>query len=433
MMKKLTFLIWAGILLLVSSCAQFPFLDRFQAQTTPTPDRTPTLPTSPTATASPEPAGPETKSLTIWVPPQWDPNAENDSGELFRQRVDEFSNQLPSVRVTLRVKALNGPGGILETLKAAQDAAPLVIPDVVALPRSSMEQAVSDGTITALDENENFSPPESWYPYASQLATVNERIYGMPFAADVLVLAYKSDSIEEPPGDWESLLTTQKPMAFPASDTNALVTMAFYESLGGNIAVLNDHYVLDRSPLRRLFSFYQRANEADVMPYWLTQFDSDQQAWNAYRDRQSTQVITWSSNYLTSDSPNTALGALPTSNGMPFSYATGWMWSVTTTDPEQADLALQFIDFVSEEEFIADWNSAAGFVPVHSTALSPWLAQNENLSVFEQLLPASKSIPSQDELDQIGPVFNQAVLSVLKEQMEPEEAVSQVLDQFDGQ
>ena len=419
------------IILTFSACARIPFLDRFRSQATGTVTVTPTQPLAGSETPTPGPTAVETDTLTIWVPPDWDPGLETESASLFQQRVDDFSDLNPGIQIKVRVKALRGPGGILDTLDTAQDAAPLVMPDVVVLPHSGMEEAAKKGVINALEGYTEFDEELEWFAFSRDLSMVDEQIFGIPFAADILVFAYKSDTIESPPGDWETLLSTQKPAAFAAADPQALVTLAFYESLGGSIAFLNEDFVMDRTPLQDLFEFYQRANESDVMPYWLTQFESDQSAWKAYSERQSTQVITWSTNYLSSQQTNTALDALPTENGRPFSYARGWLWSVASTDPRKVDLALQFINFAGDEEFLAEWNDAAGYVPVRGDVLNLWMERHPELTVIEQLLPAAKAVPPQDTLSQVGPAVSESVLAVLKDQVDPDQAATQVLDRLD--
>lgn len=432
-MRKFTLFTLLLIAFLLTACGGLPLLNRIQNRSTATMTPTSTPLVSPTGTPTPRSTPRESNSLTIWVPPEWDFGDDTEQGDVFRQHVEDFSSQYPSIHVNIRVKALTGPGGILDTLDTAEDAAPLVLPDVVALPREHMEGAAKRDLITSLEDSGELLDNDHWYSFSQQLAHVEETTYGVPFATDVLVFAYKADSIEEAPGDWNSLLETQKALAFPASDPQALVSLAFYESLGGSVAVLNGKYIVDKTPLQRLLTFYQQSNQSEIMPYWLTQYETDQQAWAAYADRQTTQVITWSSNVFNSSSLNTALGAVPTEDGKPFSYATGWMWSVVSREPEQRELSFQFIEFFSEDEFLARLNTAAGFIPPRQPAVASWMKENSQPSVFEQLLLAAKVVPSQSVLEEVGPILKDAVLGVLKDQMDPDQAVDQILDQLERQ
>lgn len=429
-MKKMLLILWLGLLMTLVSCVRLPFLPGPPARETETqPSITPTSHGA-TSTPTPPPDAQETSKLTLWVPPQFDPQGETTSGDLFQKRLDDFVSQRPALTLDVRVKALSGTGGMLDSLQVAEDAAPLVLPDLILLPRPLMEQAAEKTVITPLTPHATFLEGESWFSFARELSNVNDEIYGIPTAVDILVMAYKSDNIDEPPREWEALLSTQRPLAFSAADPQAVVSLGFYESLGGNIAHIDQSVVVDFGPLRSLLTFYQQAYQAGVMPYWLTQFETDQQAWNAYTERQSSQVITWSSHSLQSDSSNTSLAAVPTQDGKPFSYATGWMWCVVNTSPEGISASLDLIEHLTQERFLADWTAAAGYVPPRKNALAVWLRDIPQASDFEQVLPATRAVPSQQVLDQLGPILQDAVLAVLKDQVDPDQALSDIRDQL---
>ena len=121
----------------LSGCAQLldeiPFLRR-------TPVVTPAVATETTATAEPgmetTPAPPEEdlSQITFWLPPAFDPENGSPEGELLRQQLQAFSAANPDVTVNVRVKALSGSGGLLDSLTAASLAAPAALqgsqPDV---------------------------------------------------------------------------------------------------------------------------------------------------------------------------------------------------------------------------------------------------------------------------------------------------------------
>jgi hypothetical protein len=83
--------------------------------------------------------------LKIWVPPQFDPAAGTPAGELFAARLEEFQAANPNVKVEVRVKAVTGVGGLLNSLLTANAAAPLVVPDLIALPQSMLEFSALEG------------------------------------------------------------------------------------------------------------------------------------------------------------------------------------------------------------------------------------------------------------------------------------------------
>ena len=79
--------------------------------------------------------------VRIWLPPEFDPQGNSPASSLLKARLDEFASENPDVRLEVRVKALEGAGGLLESLVAANVAAPLALPDLVLLPRPLLESA----------------------------------------------------------------------------------------------------------------------------------------------------------------------------------------------------------------------------------------------------------------------------------------------------
>ena len=68
------------------------------------PAETASAPTPPIAQSlTPTSDGPVT--LTVWVPPQFDPDSGTAAGQLFKARLEEFTASQPDVEINVRVKA----------------------------------------------------------------------------------------------------------------------------------------------------------------------------------------------------------------------------------------------------------------------------------------------------------------------------------------
>jgi hypothetical protein len=68
--------------------------------------------------------------VRIWLPPEFDPNGNGAASGLLKARLEQYATENPEVRLEVRVKALDGTGGMLESLVAANAAAPLALPDL---------------------------------------------------------------------------------------------------------------------------------------------------------------------------------------------------------------------------------------------------------------------------------------------------------------
>ncbi len=387
------------------------------ASPTPRPSATPNIPVV------------QSRRLIVWVPPQFDPTAATTAGNLFLSRLDEFIERRPQTEIQVRVKPTTGDFGILESLQVTDSAAPLIMPDLVALPRSLVEQAFEAGLILPLDGYTESIVENDWYDYALNLALMNDEIAGIPFAGDLMVLAYKDDTGEVPPPDWDTVITAQTTLAFPASDPRGLVTLALYQSVSGEQPGATVETLIQEESILEVFNYYQEAQTANVMPYWLTQFETDQQAWQSYQDRQSTMAITWSSILLTGESANTSLAAIPTKEAKPFSYADGWVWCVIPSNLETEQEAVELIEFLTEPIYLNTWGVEAGYLPVRPSGLDSW-SETPFYTTLQQLLPAAVLLPGNDILDDLGPEIRDAVISVLKDQVEPVDALATFMEEI---
>ena len=416
--------IWLCIVVVfLTGCGVVPrFWERGTTTPLPSPDFSATPPAA-QMTSTPTPPTLQTTTLQIWVPPQFDPNNDTPEGAILQERIDEFVAQRPRVEVSVRVKALTGTGGILDSLRTAQAAAPLALPDLVVLSRPLMEKAAEDQLIFPLDDFTELMEDDNWYDYAYQLSQYKGMTMGLPFAGDVLLLAYRTSVVEEQPVNWETLLSVEEILSFPAGDPEALTTFALYQSIGGNFVEDESGLILDESPLIEVFRFYKQGQGAEVMPFWLTQFETEEQSWAAYQEEQAQLTLVWSSLYLDSTPSDTAFTSLPSLGEKTFTIANGWLWSVASMDPERQEVSVELAEFLTTDTFIANWMSDLSYLPPRPEALEMWLPDNATWEILAQILPGATIRPPQKVLDTLGPSVRDAVVSILKDQITPEEAL----------
>ena len=396
---------------------------------TPEASAAPTVAALPTEEADQPQSGPVT--LRIWIPPEFDPANGSPEGILLQARLDEFTERRSGVRIETRIKAVEGPGGIVDTLGTAGAAAPLALPDLVALPRHTLENAAIKGLLRPFDGLTATLDDPDWYDFARQLSHLQNSTFGIPFAGDALIMVCRPSIIGNPPQNWEAALEIAEPLAFPAADPDSLVTLAWYQSTGGTILDEEGRPTLDTIQLTEVFTFYHQAELSSLMPFWLTQYETDDQAWAAYEEGQAQMVITWASRYL-QDTPADAAGApIPTRDGIPFTIATGWAWALVSPDPDKQALSAQLAEFLTTSEFLAEWTAAAGYLPPRPSALAAWT--NISLqTLMNQAALSARLIPSQDVLTALGPVLQQATVDVLKEQADPVAAAEAAVERMGG-
>lgn len=383
------------------------------------------------------PITPETQQpleLRLWLPPQFDPDSGSPAGEIFKQRLEEFSARIPGLTIAARVKEVDAQGGILDTLTTAGMAAQLALPDLVVLPYEELEGAALKGLLYPFDNLSDVLDEGDWYDFAQTMARVEKNIYGLPIAADGLVQVYVAQPAPAPAAalDWQALLSAQEAMIFTAADPQALFTLTQYLALGG--AVQNDEGrpTLEAEPLKAVLDFYLQANTAGRMPYWLTSYQSDDQAWDAFEEGKGQPVITWSSRYLAkrAANPNLSMAPVPTQDGKALTLGTGWVWALTSPNPANHPLSVQLAEFLSEPEFLARWSEALGLLPPRPGALDGWrssVAKEPLGAVASSLMP----FPSDEVLSALGRALEQATVSVLKGQARPGQAAQDAVAQME--
>lgn len=417
-----------GFILLLSliSCSDLPV-----SGGTITPEASATATNTPTPTVEPTrtPARPAT--VRIWVPPSFDPEDDTPASQILQSRLDEFADRRSGIRVDVRVKGIDGAGGILDSLITANAAAPLALPDLVLLPRSILETAALKGVLFSIDELVSPLDDGDWYPYAQQLAHLQNSTFGLPFAGDALILVFRPAVIGDAPRDWSAALETAEPIIFPAANEQAYFTLSQYLAAGGNVQDEEGRPILEEQILTEVLNIYQSAEAAGVTPFWLTQFTSDEQAWQAYIEGQSDMVVTWTSRFLSELPVDSAASAIPTPDGTPLTLANGWVWALSNPQVERHSTSIELAEFLTASEFLSEWTAAAGYLPPRSSALEGW--SNTTLQrLAEQIARSSQIHPPTDVMLTLSPALQQAVVEVLKEQIDPQTAAQEAIDLIAG-
>jgi multiple sugar transport system substrate-binding protein len=421
MRRFLTLVIFLSLL---TGCANISsLLSTPEPATVPPSTSTPIATSTATATSTVTPGGPRT--LRLWVPPQFDPAAETPSGILLQKRLDEFVARRPGLQIDVRVKAESGTSSLLNALTATRSAAPSIMPDLVALSRADLESATAKGLLHPLDGLTTLPDDPDWYPYARQMAHIQNSTYGLPFAGDALVLVgYRYPM----PSAWSDLKKDAL-FIFPAADPQALFTLSLYLSAGGILQDDQGHLALDETIMGQVLSLYQPFLENGLLPPNIVDYQDDEQAWNAFREQRGNLVVSWTSRFLKEQTLPLALAPLPGLETGQYTLATGWSWALAGSNSDNQSLAVELAEFLSDSQFLAEWTQAAGYLPTRPTALSSWSDARTQM-ILSQAAGSANLVPGEDLLVTVGPLFSGAVLSVLNGDKLPIEAARSAVEQL---
>lgn len=432
----------AGVLMLASGCSFSgdmrqvidQVLDQIAPQPTPsvsvvtaTDDAAAQSTPQPTLSATPELLGPT--ELTIWVPPQFNPNLDTPEAERFRAQIAAFEAQNQDVFVDVRVKALSGSTGLLESLAVTSAAATEAVPALIALPRSQLEEAVIRQLIVPIDPYSTLIDEDDWYEYARRLTIIEGNNYGLPFAGDVLLLVMREGSIGSVPQTWEDVLRRGEPMSFAAADLQSLVTLNLYLSAKGGFEDEQRHLVMDEDSLRQVYDLYEAGSKSGVFPLWITQFQKMEDAWTAYNELRSNWTIVWASKYLQNMPEDSSVVSIPSLSDTPLHLADGWVWCLADPYPERHALSVKLAEFLVEPDFLASWSMQAGVFPVRPSSLQAW--NNPQLSVLLGQAAISAQIrPRNEVITTAGPVLEDYAIQVLSGKISADIAVINIIEQI---
>jgi len=369
--------------------------------------------------------------LTVWVPPAFDPSSGTPASSLLKARLEAFEVENPGLQISVRIKAVDGPASLLDTLTAASASAPAALPDLVALSQPDLENAALKGLLIPLDGLLTTPDAPDWFHFSRQLAVLQGSTFGLPFAADAMVLLYRPARVKGPFPDWDSLLTQASPVAFPAADPEALLTLSLYQSLGGPVQDSQGRPVLSADPLSQVLKDFKRGVDLGVFPYWLTPYETAGETWQAYREQRSDLLITWVSTYLAELPPDSAMQPLPSPGEASPSLATGWVWALSSPQPDRQEAAARLAEFLVDPVFLAAWTEAAGYMPTRPTALAAWQSQ-ELQTLLSPILLSAQTLPSYDLLSSIGPVLKDATLQVIKDGADPVQTAEKAASRLQG-
>ena len=396
----------ASLIFLAGCSSLAPLL----AQLTPSPVAATSSPEGLQTTSTPGPDATETarpatepRILRVWLPPQFDPNAGTASANLLKQRLADFEAQHPGLEIEVRVKAEEGEANMLNALSVTSMAAPSALPDLVALSRPALEAAALKGLLHPIDGLSTTLQDPNWYGYARQLGQIENIGYGLPFAGNVFALVYRSELAKFT--NWEEILASEALLSFPAGDPQGLVGLALYVSGGGEIVTPQGSPMVDQDVLTRVLTLIEDGLGASMLSPSLAIVGTDAQALQLYRDRNANMVITWASNYRPVSDEH--IMPLPGLDETPYSFATGWMWSLAGSNAENQALAVELAEYLIADEFIGEWTREAGYLPTRPSSVD---GQDPTIAA---LVESAKPIPSNDLLSVLGQLMQDALIRVL--------------------
>ncbi len=406
---------------------ELPFLQGSQPTIAPTATTSPIVTPMPQTTLTATVPELDPYKITLWLPPDFDPENGTPAGNLLKEQLEAFKTDHEEFTLNIRIKAPTGDGGMLDTLTTASLAAPGVVPGIIIMPRTEFEKAARNGLLMPIDITEFSGETATYLPYAEAMTLVKGTRYGLPFSGDALCMAYKPNEVAYPHTKWRELVQVNvKVTAFPASDPRGLMQTLLYMSLDGDFGGDETRIVLDEQALQQSLLLLSDGSTANAFPTWLSDYSTFEQSWESLLNSNATYAIIWASQYLAESPDTVTISSLPAWEYTSYTLADGWVLAFPQTSAEQFAEYQLLAEYLLNSEFQGGWTESMGFLPVTEEAFSQW-KNSEVSGILFDISKTAHPLPGNFILSEIGPLFNQATIEMIRKQTTYIESSNKIL------
>lgn len=344
-------------------------------------------------TPAPQPT-PDKITVRVWWPDELYPPTSGEAEDILLEQFESFRLTYASYNLDMRRKRTSGIGGILPTLRTAAPVAPGALPDLTLMRRADMLTAATEGLIVPLG---GWLPPDlidgDLLTGTQALGEIDGVQYGIPYAVNMVHSVYRASVFEEPPLSFSDVLIQKPVYLFPAGTEPVNWTLLLqYRAAGGTLVSVEGVPALDRDPLVAVLGYYARGVEQGLFSPALLQYTGFDEYWNRFASGEANLIGVDSMTYLAHKTSvqNIGLAPIPTVGSTPITALDGWMWVVTTNDPDRQRQALVFLSWMMRISQQSSYTEAFGILPSQQRALRLW--NDEEYAQFAQTLIASAQI-----------------------------------------
>jgi ABC-type glycerol-3-phosphate transport system substrate-binding protein len=415
--------------LLLTACAAAVQNSTAPPPTTPAPEMTAVSPADSPSIATPTASGPIT--LRVWWPDALTLPSNDSATLLLDEQFNDFESAESDVQVEPRLKKADSVGGIFETLRSGSAVAPDSLPDVTLLRRGELVEAVRLGLVQPIQGQITSAILGSLAPSALELGRFDGVLYGLTYAVNVHLIAYRPVTLSGSFSTFEEVLTNRQSFVFPAGITQGIsdVLLVQYLSAGGRVRDLLDGRP-KAEPLRIVFNFYaQAAAEGIITPAVLDYADSSAYLPDLSGGSLDAAVVT-SRQYLDLRSGSVSLdpAPIPLAAGDLSSTLDGWIWVIVTRDPDRQAEAARLVEWMMEIDRQAVYTEQIHWLPSQQAALAAW-EQTPFTTLAAALMNNAVIAPAEDSAPATFRALQNALAAVISGQRTADQAVGDVLSQ----
>ncbi len=368
------------------------------------------------------PAPVETAPLLFWLPVSLTASQDEVAGAIFEQSIRDFENSDPGILVDWRVKAAEGVGGILSTLRNASEVAPAAIPDAMLLRREELLLAAQAGLIHAWPD----APPELLAdipPAALAGGELNGVRYGLPYGLILTHLIYDAEKVPTGTVDFSyaAILERGQSIALPLEKSVPIRELLVAQYAAAREIVDADlAQPYQPAALEELFAFYEFAFSLGIVVS-LADGEPGASAW-----------LTTSDEYLRRRADGDTLGfaPIPSIQGAELALVDAWYWVLPNANMERQQIARAFALWMLDAARQSTYLYAVAALPARQSALTAEATGDYERFALAALSRAPQAESVDDALAALilrnfvalaqGEVNTEAALAAIAAQYEPQ-------------
>ncbi len=391
---------------------------------TPSANSTPDIAIPTTAVSQTQP------TLRVWLPPEIALSTE-EAAAILNAQLAAYRSAHPDVQLTIEQKAVTGQSSILNYLRTGRTVAPTILPDLIAIPIDQLTSAHSEQLIYPLDGLVASAQLEDLYPAALNLVLRDERVIGYPFFLTGLThLAYDSETITRTiPARWESLTSLPSSFVFPANGAaGGMLGLQFYMAAGGTFSNEAGQVALQVEPLATALQQLFTAKSNGFILDQSSNYTTLQESWQLFQTGTADFALTNSEQYLRlrDDEGRYLVTAVPGLQQPLPPLVSGWAWALTTTDPEQRELAGELLNSLIAAEELGEWSYASHLLPAQQAALDFWPQEDPYVAFAREQLARAEAMPFSSGSN-LMTILNNAVFDVVTLAKTPQTAAEEAV------
>lgn len=368
-------------------------------------------------TPSPQPTR-DPLRIQLWWPDELYPKNDPEAERVLLDQFDGFRRTYATYNLDVRRKRASGLGGILPTLRTALAVAPRAAPDLTLMRRSDMIAAATEGLIVPLEEWLPADILTGLAPGARALGEIDGVLYGLPYVLNIYHVVYRLSVFDAPLLTFDDVLERQPEYLFPAgTGAGTLVgwtVLLQYLAAGGSLVDVAGNPALNRDALLTVLEYYEQAVALDIFDPALLDYAQFDVYWDAFEAGEANMIMVDTATYLKrrEDVPNAGLAPIPTHDGSPLTALDGWMWVLTTQDPDHQRQARAFLSWMMRINQHSDFTETVGLLPSQVGALRLW--DDVEYALFAQdLLAAAVIIPAAQRNNSAAVALQTGLVAVL--------------------